>query len=211
MFTSCKKQGFVRLDSLEDYEIIDFDMVKDPPHATKSMDYHSTTKSKEELPHPINYFNSRHYHPAAFVPPPYSQHCGTTTSFQKQPFSVPHKQTHHSGMMLNYCNHQSRQKKAPEYSQQHLTHHSVDSQKQRYWKPESKFLDPYSNVFSENSAAITHHVPYNLTKGQYEYWMSVPGQGESNSNFEAMQAYNHHSQSLQHSAPRSFQVIKIQE
>ena len=71
IINSPKKKGFVRLDSFEDYEIIDLDMVKEQqnirPKEEHLLAHHQDNTGQSNL------FDSRQYHPAAYMPPHYSE------------------------------------------------------------------------------------------------------------------------------------------
>ena len=169
-------------------------MVKNQPHISKSASDFSLGQSHEDKISQMNCFDSRVHHPASFnqLYYPYSNQT-RDLSFQGLPYHTPHPNCQ-STVAANYFNHwQSSCNRIPDITQ--VNHqHNFDSRHQRFTKPSVGNLGTYHTAFG-GSAAITHHVPYNLTKGEFEYWMALPGGGGTNSTFEAMQAYGPNKQS----------------
>ena len=174
----------MRLDSLEDYEIIDLDMVKDQTNVKLNSKY---TNQSHQDNNPMGFFDCRHYHPAANAPPPY-MHSNRNVRMN---FKAPQEPNNYSDIAREAT------KFTNQYIPWHISDHLSGSQ-QYHYNPLGldASLDsipnfPANGPFSDIRKDITHHVPYNLTKGHYEHWMSVPGGGRANSHFEAMQAYSH--------------------
>ena len=139
----------------------------------------------------MNSFNNRIYHPAAFVPPPYTysnRHAGMSFKNQQQ-IQRPSNLACQSSKLAN----QFSPWQSPcqiTNSQSYYPYHTGCPDPSRLRSSTTQNLSTQV-PFCDSDDRITHHVPYNLTKGQYEYWMSVPGIGRNNPNCEAMQAYCH--------------------
>ena len=164
-------------------------MVKNQSHISKSASDFSLGQSNEDKINQINSFDNRLHHPASFNQSSYPYSNQTSyRSFQSLPYHNPHPNCQ-STVATNHFNHwQSSRNRIPDSTQ--LKHqYNFDCQHQGFAKSGMGNLNTYHTSFG-GTAAITHHVPYNLTKGQYEYWMSLPGGESTSSNFEAMQAYS---------------------
>ena len=200
------KKGFLRLDSLEDYEVIDFDMVKDHLNTKQQTDFfvdsnHQKSESKNKV-------DSRHYHPAGYKPPPYSySNCPTGMNSKLH-------QLQQSPISEIAC-------EATKIANQFIPwHSSCQTSFHNHQQPFATNLGPYSTGTSRFSGFgsqasscdirqdIAHHVPFNLSTGQYEYWMSMPSSGGNNYSREAMQAYWHSSPSNHRFPGRHIPVSK---
>jgi len=196
----------VRLDSLEDYEVIDFDMVNRKPNSKSQTDF-SVHRNQEHTAQ-TNQFDSRHYHPAGHKPPPYSySNCQTGMNsklqqYQEHPISsIACEATKLANHFIPWQN-------------------SCQTSLGNYQNPFSSNVGPFSPErsrfgsfrsqapFCDIREDIGHHVPFNLSTGQYEYWMSMPSTG-GNLNRETMQAYCHNSLPNHRFPSRHFPVSEL--
>ena len=186
--TPTNNKGFVRLDSFEDYEVIDVDMLCDQSNKISRPDVNNFSHKHQG---DNQFVDGRNYHPAAYPPPPYSYsdcNIGMGNKVQHQlqtpsasDFVCQASKLAHQFVPWNpSCQAPFAEHKHP-YDTFGVSHNTTDTRNR-------KFDQDYP--FNNRKQNVTHHVPYNLTKGQYEYWMSIPGSGSA-SNCEAMQAYCH--------------------
>ena len=173
-------------------------MVKEQQHINQRAEHLS--KDIQDISNSPNFADSRQYHPASYIPPPYSQldqNIGMTYKVQQQ---LHHPAPNFVGQASKFC-HQFLPLQNYCQSLQNSQHYNFNTgvvglnTNPSASSPDFRAQGSFCDIRKE----IVHHVPYNLTTGQYEYWLSMPGTGRSNSNCEAMQAY----WGNQHYNPRS--------
>ena len=181
----------MRLDSFEDYEIIGLDSVQGHCDNMQSSSTYSINKDHKENSQ-VGYFDYRFHHPAAYVQPPHTHSDRKTCMHLKN-----QQQLQNPSFNIWYQRAESANQFSPCPS-----HCQVSRKSQQHYPKYTGYLDTggyrpgsFENLKTtvphcDNLGKIMHHVPYNLTKGQYEYWMSVPGAGRNNTHWEAMQGYS---------------------